>query len=253
VNFLSGVLRLSGQVAALNFVNSTLRTGSLACLNCPALATVALTGCTISGFAIPLANMPALRSVAVVGNRFSSPTSVLSVANCPALVSTTVARNAGTGLNVGSLAGLNEGHVLQRELLVGVLLEAPKVLLRILALCRLEHASPLGLGGLMVVSNDDINKFILAMRLPTFLGRFVHFSDVSLACARRVLAESQAQRGLAFSETPNSHAVAKKWEKLRGGAVTLQSDFSTQHYLAAESIAVAFRVFRFRRALALQA
>jgi len=112
---------------------------------------------------------------------------------------------------------------------------------------------PLGLGGLMVVSNDDINKFILAMRLPTFLGRFVHFSDVSLACARRVLAESQAQRGLAFSETPNSHAVAKKWEKLRGGAVTLQSDFSTQHYLAAESIAVAFRVFRFRRALALQA
>lgn len=111
---------------------------------------------------------------------------------------------------------------------------------------------PMGLGGLAVVSNDEVNRFILAMRLPTFMGRFVHFSDVSLACARRVLAESMAQRGVAFFDTPNTHAVAKRWEKLRGGAITLQSDFGTQHYLAAESIATAFRVFRFRRALALQ-
>lgn len=110
----------------------------------------------------------------------------------------------------------------------------------------------MGLGGLLVVTNDEVNRFILGMRLPTFMGRFVHFSDVSLACARRVLAESMAQRGVAFADTPNSHAIAKKWEKLRGGAVTLQSDFGTQHYLAAESIVTAFRVFRFRRELALQ-
>ena len=111
---------------------------------------------------------------------------------------------------------------------------------------------PMGLGGLAVITNEEVNKFILALRLPTFMGRFVHFSDVSLACARRVLAESMAQRGLAFAETPNSHALAKRWEKLRGGAVTLQSDFGTEHYLAAESIVAAFRVFRFRRELALQ-
>ena len=111
---------------------------------------------------------------------------------------------------------------------------------------------PMGLGGLDDFSSDEVNKFILALRLPTFMGRFVHFADVSLACARRVLSESMAQRGLAFLETPNSHAVAKRWEKLRGGATTLQSDFGTQHYLAAESIVTAFRVFRFRRALALQ-
>jgi hypothetical protein len=89
------------------------------------------------------------------------------------------------------------------------------------------------------------------MRLPTFIGRFVHFSDVSLACARRVLMDSMAQRGQAFSETPNSHAIAKRWEKLRGQAITLQSDFGAEHYLAAEGIRTAFRVFRFRRNLAL--
>ena len=105
----------------------------------------------------------------------------------------------------------------------------------------------MGLGGLAVVTNDEVNRFILAMRLPTFLGRFVHFSDVSLACARRVLAESMAQRGVTFSETPNTHAVAKRWEKLRGGAVTLQSDFGTQHYLGKCEIDERYgKIFRFR-------
>jgi hypothetical protein len=91
------------------------------------------------------------------------------------------------------------------------------------------------------------------MRLPTVLGRFVHFSDVSLSCARRVLKESLAQRGQVFADTPNSHAVAKRWEKLRGQAATLQSDFGAEHYVAAEEIRSAFRVFRFRRNIALQA
>lgn len=64
--------------------------------------------------------------------------------------------------------------------------------------------------------------------------------------------DSMVHRGQVFAETPNTHAIAKRWEKLRGQAVTLQSDFGAEHYVAAEEIRAAFRVFRFRRNLALQ-
>jgi len=80
----------------------------------------------------------------------------------------------------------------------------------------------------------------------------VHFSDVALACARRVIASAVAERGEAFEELPNTHGIAKRWEKLRGAAVTLQTDWSIQHFVAAETIWSTFRVFKLRRALALQ-
>lgn len=89
-----------------------------------------------------------------------------------------------------------------------------------------------------------------SLRLPTYAGNFVHFNDVSLACARRVIAAAIAERGLAFDEVPNTHGIARRWEKLRGAAVALQTDHSIQHFVAAEAIASTFRVFRLRRALA---
>jgi len=79
----------------------------------------------------------------------------------------------------------------------------------------------------------------------------VHFNDVALACARRVIAAAVAERGGNFEEIPNTHAIAKRWEKLRGAAVTRQTDWGIQHFVAAETHFATFRVFKFRRELAL--
>jgi hypothetical protein len=96
-----------------------------------------------------------------------------------------------------------------------------------------------------------VPDFAASLKLPTYAGNFVHFSDVALACARRVIAAAVADRGENFEDIPNTHGITKRWEKLRGAAVTLQTDWSIQHFVAAEKIFSTFRVFKFRRALAL--
>lgn len=108
--------------------------------------------------------------------------------------------------------------------------------------------------GARATRGDDLcagSLHAASLRLPTYAGNYVHFSDVALACARRVIAAAIAERGDSFEDIPNTHAIAKRWEKLRGAAVTLQTDWTIQHFVAAEAIASAFRVFRFRRSLAL--
>lgn len=74
---------------------------------------------------------------------------------------------------------------------------------------------------------------------------------MALACARRVISAAVAERGGNFEDIPNTHGIAKRWEKLRGAAVTRQTDWSIQHFVAAETIFSTFRVFKLRRSLAL--
>lgn len=90
-----------------------------------------------------------------------------------------------------------------------------------------------------------------SLRVPTYPGNFVHMADVALACARRAIAAAVAARGEApLAELPNTHALSKRWERLRGPASRLQTDLSLQHFVAADTILAAFRAFRLRRALA---
>jgi len=110
---------------------------------------------------------------------------------------------------------------------------------------------PMGFGVTYQASAEEMVAFVASLRLPTYAGNFVHFSDVALACARRVIADAVRDRGGNFEEIPNTHGIVKRWEKLRGAAVTLQTDWSIQHFVAADTIVSTFRVFRFRRSLAL--
>lgn len=113
---------------------------------------------------------------------------------------------------------------------------------------------PMGTAG---EDNEDGNEAAAAMaaaaslRVPTYPGNFVHMADVALACARRAIAAAVAARGEApLAELPNTHALSKRWERLRGPASRLQTDLSLQHFVAADTILAAFRAFRLRRALA---
>jgi len=110
---------------------------------------------------------------------------------------------------------------------------------------------PMGFGPTYSPSTEEMTALVASLRLPTYTGNTCHFADVSLACARRVIAAAIAERGQSFDEVPNTHAIAKRWEKLRGIAVTQQTDWSIQHFVAAECLWSTFRVFRLRRALAL--
>lgn len=125
-----------------------------------------------------------------------------------------------------------------------------------LSTARLRHflallPRPMGMAGIETPTPEETSAFVASLRLPIYAGGFVHFSDVCLACTRRVVAAAAEERGARLAEVPNTHAIAKMWERARQAASQLQTDWSIQHYVGAEAIYETFRVFKLRRGLAL--
>lgn len=117
------------------------------------------------------------------------------------------------------------------------------------------------------------------MRIPTYGGTMLHFSDVARACARRVIATAVQERGDEWEELPEDHTVERKWQELRRSSITrvmrsrrnvlgpdaMLSDaeigadgagsigrkpYGIQHIYAARAISDTFRCWRFRWKLA---
>ena len=103
------------------------------------------------------------------------------------------------------------------------------------------------------------------LRIRTYLGGLVHFSDVAIACARKVISESKPFRGHVIHDLPHTHAVVRKYNSWRNGdteQVTKhldadeedveyhkQHDFLVKHGRAAHIIQETFRCFSFRKDL----
>ena len=119
---------------------------------------------------------------------------------------------------------------------------------RLVLFLRLLPA-PLGFGDGHEAKEEEVVGCIREMDIPTYAGNLVHFSDVAIATAKRVLAQSEED--LELMELPPGHSVTQRWETLRGASGVQRTSHGIAHIYAARAIWDTFRTFKFRQQMAL--
>lgn len=95
------------------------------------------------------------------------------------------------------------------------------------------------------------NQLIASLKMPAYAGpdgQRVHFLDIAKALGRIVFVASLQQRGLNFEEVPESHAVHRRWKKLKAKDTgNVNTEYNVEHVYAALTIRDTMATFRFRK------